>query len=133
VNIAPQGDAATRSVTGINTPLLYPNANEPNLIPSLVFGGIPNVSAPVTTSVLGTFDQHFVINNWIDNLTKVHGNHTFKVGFYYQRASNESNSQNHVQSDIDFTSNASNPLNSGFPFSNALLGSSTPTHRRTSR
>src|SRR5262249_56242152 len=31
-------------------------------------------------------------------------------------------SQNHVQSDIDFTNNASNPLNTGNPFANALLG-----------
>jgi outer membrane receptor protein involved in Fe transport len=122
VTIAPSDDRATRTATGINTPLLYPNANEANLIPSLVFGGIPSVSAPVTTAVFGTFDQRFVINNFIDNLTKVHGQHTFKFGFYYQRASNESNSQNRVQSDIDFSNNASNPLNTGHPFANALLG-----------
>jgi len=122
VTIAPSDDKATRTVTGINTPLLYPNANEANLIPSLVFGGIASVSTPVTTSVFGTFDQKFVINNFIDNLTKVHGRHTFKFGFYYQRASNASNSQNRVQSDIDFSNNASNPLNTGHPFANALLG-----------
>ena len=74
------------------------------------------------TMVFGTFDQRFVINNFLDNLTKVRGNHTLKFGFFYQRASNESNSQNRVQSDIDFSNNASNPLNTGYPFSNALLG-----------
>jgi hypothetical protein len=122
VLIAPSDDKATRSATGINTPLLYPNANEPNLIPSLTFGGIASVSTPVNTSVFGTFDQKFVINNFMDSLTKVHGSHTLKFGFYYQRASNASNSQNHVQSDIDFTNNGSNPLNTGSPFANALLG-----------
>jgi hypothetical protein len=44
------------------------------------------------------------------------------AGLYYQRASNESNSQTNVPSNIDFTSSATNPLNSGYPFSNALLG-----------
>ena len=122
VTIAPSDDKATRAVTGINTPLLFPDANTPDLIPSLNLGGIANVPATANTSVFGTFDQHFVINNFIDNLTKVRGKHTFKFGFYYQRASNESNSQNHVQSDIDFSNNGSNPLNSGNPFSNALLG-----------
>ncbi len=122
VTIAPKDDKATRAVTGINTPLLYPNANTPNLIPSLILGGIPNVPTVATTSVFGTFDQRFVINNFIDNLTKVKGKHIFKFGFYYQRASNQSNSQNRVQSDIDFSNNASNPLNTGYPFSNAVLG-----------
>jgi hypothetical protein len=122
VTIAPSDERATRASTGINTPLLYPNANEPNLIPSLAFGGIASVSAPVNTSVFGTFDQRFVINNFIDNLTKVKGKHTLKFGFYYQRASNASNSQNHVQSDIDFANNSSNPLNTNYPFANATLG-----------
>jgi len=81
-------------------------------------------------SVFGPFDQRFVINNFIDNLTKVSGNHTFKIGAYYQRASNRSNSQTNVESNIDFTSTSSNPLNSGYPFANALLGSTPPTPRQ---
>jgi len=134
VTIAPKDDKATRAAAGVNTPLLYPNANEANLIPSLLFNGIASVPGSsvntntggnlgtAQTAVFGTFDQRFVINNFIDNLTKVHGRHTFKFGFYYQRASNASNSQNRVQSDIDFSNNASNPLNTGHPFANALLG-----------
>ena len=122
VTIAPSDNRATRAANGINTPLLYPNANIADLIPSLTFGGIASVSAPVNTSVFGPFDQRFVINNFIDNLTKVSGKHTLKAGLYYQRASNSSNSQTNVPSNIDFTSSATNPLNSGYPFSNALLG-----------
>ena len=122
VTIAPKDDRATRASSGINTPLLYPEANESGLIPSLVFGGIASVSAPVTTSVFGTFDQRFAIWHAMDNVTKVTGKHAFKFGFYYQSASNASNSQTHVESDIDFTANGSNPLNTGNPFSNALLG-----------
>jgi hypothetical protein len=121
LNIAPSDDKATRTVTGINTPLLYPNANEANLIPSLGFGGIASVTS-VNTSIFGTFDQKFFINNWVDNLTEVWHKHVVKFGFYYQRASNASNSQNHVESDIDFSSSSSNALTTGYPFSNALLG-----------
>jgi len=121
VTIAPKDDKATRSATGINTPLLYPDANTSNLIPSLTFGGIPSATTALT-SVFGTFDQRFSIWNAMDNLTKVRGSHVFKFGFYYQSASNASNSQTHVESDIDFTNSATNPLNTGDPFSNALLG-----------
>ncbi|HKX28949.1 MAG TPA: TonB-dependent receptor [Blastocatellia bacterium] len=134
VTIGPADDRATRAVTGINTPLLYPDANTAGLIPSVLFNGLPNVPASsvntgtagnlgtAQTSVFGTFDQKFRIYNFIDNLTKVYKNHVFKVGLYYQRASNASNSQNRVQSEIDFSTNSANSLNTGNPFANALLG-----------
>ena len=122
VTIAPADDKATRTVSGINTPLLYPAANESNLIPSLSFGGIASVAAAANTSVFGTFDQRFSIPQLTDNLTKVKGSHIFKLGIYYQSASNASNSQTNVESNIDFQNNATNPLNTGNPFSNALLG-----------
>jgi len=122
VTIAPVGDAATRATSGVNTPMLFPDANTGGLIPSLAFGGIASVPGIVNTSVFGPFDQKFVINNFIDNLTKVSGKHTFKFGAYYQRASNQSNSQTNVEANIDFANSASNPLNTGYPFANALLG-----------
>ena len=127
VDIVPSDDRATRSVTGINTPLLFPNANIANLIPSLTFGGIANSTSganggAANTSVFGPFNQKFVIDNFIDNLTKLAGKHTLKAGIYYQRASNASNNQTNVPSNIDFTSTSSNPLNTGYPFANALLG-----------
>jgi len=52
----------------------------------------------------------------MNNLTKIHGAHVFKFGFYFQSASNASNNQTHVQSDLDFSNNASNPLNTGYGF-----------------
>jgi hypothetical protein len=121
VLIAPSDDKATRTTTGINTPLLYQDANTSGLIPSLTFGGIPSATT-ANTSVFGAFDQRFSIWHVMDNLTKVHKDHVFKFGFYYQSASNASNSQTHVESDIDFTNSATNPLNTGDPFANALLG-----------
>jgi hypothetical protein len=122
VTIAPEGNAATRAASGIDTPLLYANANTSGLIPSLTFGGIPNVSSPVNTSVFGTFVQTFRIFQATDNVSKVLGKHQFKAGFYFQSAANNSNSQNTVESSIDFSSVGTNPLNTGDPFSNALLG-----------
>jgi hypothetical protein len=130
VTIAPEGQAATRSVTGIDTPLLYPNANTPGLIPSVTFNGIPGIGTTSSTSftgvvnasVFGTFAQTFTIYQATDNLSKFWGKHLFKMGVYFQAASNNSNSQNTVESNIDFSSVATNPLNTGDPFANALLG-----------
>jgi hypothetical protein len=121
VTIAPEGTAASRTTSGINTPLLYPNANTSGLIPSLTFGGITGATA-ASTSVFGTFVQNFSIYQFTDNLSKVQGKHQFKIGYYFQRAANNSNSQNTVESSIDFSSVATNSLNTGDPFANALLG-----------
>jgi hypothetical protein len=130
VTIAPQGTAATRAASGINTPLLYPDANTSGLIPSLTFNGIGSVSTALNTgvptaantAVFGAFDQNFRIFQFTDNISKIWGKHLFKVGVYFQSAANASNSQNTVESNIDFTSSGTNPLNTGDPFSNALLG-----------
>jgi Carboxypeptidase regulatory-like domain/TonB-dependent Receptor Plug Domain len=127
VTIAPQGDAATRAASGINTPLLYPDANTSGLIPSLTFGGIAGISSTgnpsaVNTSVFGAFIQNFRIYQATDNLSRVWGKHLFKVGIYFQSAANASNSQNTVESNIDFTTSGTNPLTTGNPFANALLG-----------
>jgi hypothetical protein len=136
VLIAPADDRATRAATSINTPLLFPEANTGNLIPSLTFGGIGSITTNATnpaaggtvgTSVFGPFDQKFVINNFIDNVTKVSGRHTLKAGIYYQRASNRSNSQTNVEANIDFTSSASNPLSSAMaPAANRRTDPSPP-------
>jgi hypothetical protein len=122
VTIAPEGNAATRATSGINTPLLYPDANVSGLIPSLGFGSIASASATATTSVFGVFAQRFLIWHVMDNATKVWGKHVFKAGFYVQSAANASNQQTHVESDLDFSTNSQNPLNTGQPFANALLG-----------
>lgn len=122
VTIAPSDNKATRAAANINTPLLYPDANTGGLIPSLNFGGIASTSAAANTSVFGAFEQRFLIWHVMDNITKVQGKHVFKAGIYLQSAANASNQQTHVESDLDFSTNSSNPLNTGQPFANALLG-----------
>lgn len=124
----------TRRKLGVSTPLLFPGADPSDTIPSVRFLGIPGQNCTATSnitaacSVAGTdfngtpFDQRFVINNFLDNLTKVAGNHTLKAGFFYQRANNRRTSFGPVQSNIVFANNGAHPQNTGHPFANALLG-----------
>src|SRR5204862_2347500 len=74
------------------------------------------------TSLFGTFDQIFLIWQIMYSVTQVVSRHVFKAGIYFQSADTASNSQTHAQNDIDFSVNGSNPLNTGHPFANALLG-----------
>jgi len=122
----------TRARYGVTTPLLFPGADPSDTIPSVRFLGVPNQACPATgvagcgtavTDFNGTpFDQRFVINNFINNLTKVTGSHTLKAGIYYQRANNQRTSFGPVQSNLVFANDSAHPSNTGHPFANALLG-----------
>ena len=63
-----------------------------------------------------------MIHTFTDNLTKVRGNHTMKTGIYLQRGSNKRTSFTDVQANINFDNDDNNPLNTGHPFANALIG-----------
>ncbi len=127
-------DDVTRSHLNVGTPLLFPSADPTGTVPSVRFLGIAGQNCTATSaiqtacSVAGTdfngtpFDQRFVINNFMDNVTRVAGRHTLKGGLYYQRANNRRTSFGPVQSNIVFANNSAHPLNTGHPFANALLG-----------
>ena len=127
-------DDVTRAKLNVGTPLLFPGADPTDTVPSVRFLGIAGQNCTATSaiqtacSVAGTdfngtpFDQRFVINNFMNNLTKVAGRHTLKGGLYYQRANNRRTSFGPVQSNIIFANNSGHPQNTGHPFANALLG-----------
>ena len=122
VNIAMVDNAGTRSINSITTPLLFPNANPDDVIPNFNYGGIAGQTFPTTVFNGSPFDQKFAIHNITDNLTKVWGSHAIKTGFYFQRASNRRTSFTPVQANVNFANDGANPLNTGHPFANALLG-----------
>ncbi len=126
-NIVASTDGFSRAATGITTPLLFPNANAPyDIIPSMTFGGLTNQTSPSVSINGSPFFQQIPSDNVTDNLTKVSGKHTIKGGFYFYKATAFNTPQSPAQASVDYTSslgtNANFPLDSGDPFSNALLG-----------
>ena len=65
--------------------------------------------------------------NFIDNLSKVIGAHTIKMGFYAQRSWKDQTSFGRINGDINFANDGANPPTSGYTFANALLGVMTVT------
>ncbi len=126
-NIQASTNGFSRAATGITTPLLFPDANKPyDIIPSMTFGGLTNQTSPSVSINGSPFFQQIPSYNVIDNVTKVLGKHTVKVGIYYYKATAFNTPQSPAQSTVDYTSslgsNANFALDSGDPFSNALLG-----------
>ena len=126
-NIVASTAGFSRASSGITTPLLFPNANAPyDIIPSMTFGGLTNQTSPSVSINGSPFFQQIPSDNVADNLTKVSGKHTIKGGLYFYKATAYNTPQSPAQATVDYTSslgtNANYPLDSGDPFSNALLG-----------
>jgi len=112
----------TSTGSGINLPVLYPNAVQKGYIPNVTFNGTRINASPN----LGTGDAPFINYNTtidtVDNLTKVWGSHTFKAGIYLQRSRKDQTSFANFNGSYNFGDNPSNPFDTGFGFANALLG-----------
>jgi len=119
------GNTLTRTATGINLPLLYPSANQKDYIPAVSFNGT-RISGNSGTNIFGTGNAPFVNYNttidFSDNLTKVWGKHTIKGGAYLQRSRKDQTSFANANGSYAFGDNPANPYDTGFGFSNALLG-----------
>jgi hypothetical protein len=121
----PAGSPYYRSVSNINIPLLYPDANVSNVIPNFNFGGVPfgSLGNSQVTSFAGTpYNNRNPVWNVIENVTKSLGVHTLKAGFYYEYAVKTENAFKPYNSTIDFGRDANNPGDANWAFANALLG-----------
>ena len=117
------GSPYYRAVSNINVPLLYPDANISGVIPNFNFSGTPTVSGTAMTSFAGTpYANRNPVWNYIDNITKVQGNHVIKAGLYYEYAVKTENAFKPYNASIDFGRDSNNPGDTNWAFSNALLG-----------
>jgi hypothetical protein len=121
IELKPEGDTALASANNINVPKLFPNVGA-GYVPNFRFGGITNNTFPFTNyNGLPFINQNHTFN-FIDNISKIVGSHTIKAGFYAQRSRKDQTAFARTDSDISFDNNLNNPLNTGHPYSNALLG-----------
>ena len=66
---------------GIDIPQRNPSLNPLNLIPRMTFSGIQNYANPELSSTTPGFWFNTTYT-FIDNLSKIHGTHSFKAGIY---------------------------------------------------
>jgi hypothetical protein len=113
--------AKQRSTVGWTIPQLYPQVNPYNLVPAATFG----VSDSANPSYASRFPLQGVENtfNWNGSLTKVTEGHTIKVGIYPEHwAAMKGKNASNFAGTMNFSQDSSNPLDSGYAYSNALLG-----------
>jgi hypothetical protein len=121
LNIDPVDDAFQRSKLNLSYRMPFPDADGLGLVQNWRFGGVPN--SPFT-SFAGTPFRNFN-HTWdiTDNATKVLGSHTFKGGIYIQFSQKDQTAFTSINGDIWFDRDASNPGDTNWAYSNALIGS----------
>jgi hypothetical protein len=122
IHIDPVNDGLTRAKTGINIPLLYPDAVQNDFIPRFQYAGTRIGNQQQVGTNNAPFYNYNTTIEWIDNLTKVWRQHVIKTGIYIQRSRKDQTSFAASSGDINFGDLASNPNDSGFGFSNMALG-----------
>jgi hypothetical protein len=114
-------DKVTRSKIGYNLGQWYPQSNPNGWIPRYSFGGVtnpPNVSYDSRFLTGGT-DFGF---NFDDAVSVTRGNHLIKLGISFLRDREYEGETSTFSGTFDFGKNTSNPLDSNYAYSNAVLG-----------
>ena len=122
----------TRETIGFNVSQFNPGANPLNLVPNATFGGVQqaaNLTIEGRFPLVSTHDSFSLT----DSVTKVFATHTIKMGFYYDRIWRNASNAVTFNGSFDFGVNASNPLDTGYAYSNAILGNFNSYTEATSR
>jgi len=124
-NYALLPDMLTRATLGLSAfPMVFPGAVQRDYVPSFVFSGSGSrvANAPTNNTQYAPFENNNTTQDVVASVTKLFGSHTTKVGFFLNRAVKEQSSRAAANGIISFANDASNPLDTGFPFANAAVG-----------
>ncbi len=122
IDIVEVGNVLRRKTSGVNLPLLYPDAVQDDYIPNATFNGSHLANSPTFVSNDAPFHNYNTSIDISDNLTKIWGAHTIKTGLFMQRSRKDQTSFSDNNGQYNFGDNASNPFDTGYGYSNALLG-----------
>ncbi len=115
----PKFNKTALGLTGI--PVVYPSAVQIDSPPQFVFGGrIGN--APNIGSNNSPFYNFNTTRDWTASISKVAGQHSIKAGVFWQNSFKPQSAFANNNGQYNFSDNTSNPLDTGFGFSNAALG-----------
>ncbi len=97
-----------------------PSANPLNIAPNATYDVTNAASLGVSTRFpFQSIQDRFDIS---DNLTKIAGSHTIKMGFYFDRVWSNKSLYSYFNGSLAFTNTSTNPWNTGYSYANGILG-----------
>ncbi len=125
----PQGDRATddqvsknqRDGAGFKAGQFYPDHNPWKILPNATYGGVSNAANLFVEQRFPHIADH-TIYNFTDSISKIWRGHNAKAGFYIDRFSTNRKIFGNFNGSFSFDRNVNNPLDSGYAYSNGILG-----------
>jgi hypothetical protein len=122
LNYAPEfPELVDRTRLGILIPQRNPSLNPQNMIPNMTFGSIQNYANPSMSDGTPYFNRN-TIYHFVDNISKIHGSHVFKMGIYYEHTQKIQSANSPIRGTLSFSNDANNPFDTNNSYGNALLG-----------
>jgi hypothetical protein len=118
-------NAVTRKGTGIDIPAWFGADNPTGMLPNMTFGGVANAVNPTMDARISSYMNNTHYNptySFVENVSKVYQSHTLKFGMYVEHATATPFAATNVRGSVAFAVDRTNPLDSNYAFSNALLG-----------
>ncbi len=106
--------------SGVTLPLLYPTADPLGQVPNMTWD--VGTNSPTLYIAGMPYDNENITKNFTDNVAKVTARHTLKFGFNFETSFKRQTGTIVNNGRIDFSRDTSNPGDTGWAFSNALLG-----------
>ncbi len=95
--------------------------NPLNLIPQLTFSSVQNYANPSLAGTNPYFNQNTIWSG-VDNVSKIYGTHTFKMGVYYEHTKKVQSAGVANQGTLSFNTDTNNPNDANSSYANALMG-----------
>jgi hypothetical protein len=111
-----------RSTYGFTLGQFHSELNPLGVIPRASFGSVPAGSASITYDGRYPLRGADTVISSGDTISIIHGAHTYKGGFYFERARNYEGATATFAGEFDFSRDTSNALDTGHGYSNAILG-----------
>jgi hypothetical protein len=111
-----------RDQVGFVAGQFHPENNPLKLIPNGSFSSVPG-AANLNISGRFPFDDLYRLFSWTDKLTLIRGPHTMKAGVNVERYIRGIGINSSQFGNFNFNNNSNNPLDTGYTYSNAALGS----------
>ena len=112
-----------RSTVGFTAGQFNTAINPLGILPQLAFGGVTQAA---NRAIDGRFPMHQANIGYSvsDNVTKTLGAHTLKAGLVGEKvlSTSRNDSANNFMGNFDFSTDANNPLDTGYAYANAALG-----------
>ena len=113
----------TKKAAGVNLPQFHPEDNPLGLAPQGTFGGITGAPS-MTYEGNGRFPYYGADVPFTQRvtLTKIHGPHTAKFGYWSSRWRQQKGYYGIGEGTFSYSTDVNNPNDSNHPYANALLG-----------